>query len=486
MGGLYKDGKDADPGEITSFMNLQTIGDYKLVKLLGIGGMGEVFLAKQQAMNRLVALKILLPGLVNNQRYLERFFREVRTLAKIDHPCIVRAIEAGVENNICYFSMMYVEGRTIKSMLIEDGAFDEVEAMKIVRDTAVALDYVWNKHKIVHRDIKPANIILTGERKVKILDLGISKIDAESADEDLTKTGMMVGSPCFVSPEQARDDKVDFRADMYSLGATLYTMLTGEPPYDAENTFAIVAKHLNDPIPDPREINEAISMDTVSLIEQMLAKDRKDRFKSWEAFIKRINRIIARHERSRSAGGWFAYKILSLKAIPGMLWDGLANRRHFGKIIFVSIVIAACVCVVLAVRIKQEQNKRNRMIEDALAFAEKSTPEQRLNASRRLKYIIENAPEGKYAARARELLDKLQTASQKETDRKELDKVKNLLKAINDKSLELEREEQYDEAIKLWTYYLENSPFKRNKVFAEEAAKSIEYFKFKLQEQENK
>lgn len=271
------------------------IGDYEIIKRLGIGGMGEVYLAEQKSMMRPVALKVLQQSLVENQSYLDRFYREVRTLAQIEHPNVVKAIETGYdeEQKICYFSMRYIEGEDLKKRLDKEGKIPEEDALNVIMHVALALQFVWDKYKLIHRDIKPANIIVTDDGEVKLMDLGISKSMMENARADLTMAGMMVGSPYYVSPEQAKAEKnLDFRADMYSLGASFYHMLTGQLPFDNENTMAIIASHLTDPVPDPKKLIPEISENSVKIIKKMMEKAKNDRYSSWDDALNDIEEAI--------------------------------------------------------------------------------------------------------------------------------------------------------------------------------------------------
>ncbi len=269
------------------------IGDYIIEKRLGVGGMGEVYLAEQKSMMRPVALKVLHPDLLEDSSYLERFYREVRTLAQIQHPNIVNAIETGYDDQICYFSMSYIKGNDLKHSLDTAGAMSEIDALHVILNIADALKYVWERHNLIHRDIKPANIILTDEREVKLMDLGISKIVTDDKSGDLTIAGMMVGSPYYISPEQARAEKdIDWRADMYSLGASFYHMIIGELPFNAKNALGIISAHLSTPIPDPRDKNAQVTDKSANIIGQMMQKNKNDRFQSWDDAIKAIKDAI--------------------------------------------------------------------------------------------------------------------------------------------------------------------------------------------------
>ncbi|MFA6567080.1 MAG: serine/threonine-protein kinase [Victivallales bacterium] len=256
------------------------VGGFLLKDKLGVGGMGEVWLAYNATMDRHVALKILSPKFTSNREFLDRFIKEAKNSGKLNHPNIVTAYHAGSENGIYYLAISYVDGKNLRDRIDSGGMIPEREALLIAKSVTGALRYAWDEFKIVHRDIKPANIIIDKKGVTKILDLGISK----SLDEDnsLTVTGTFVGTPFYMSPEQALGDKnIDFRADIYSLGATLYHMLTGTVPFDASTAMAIVSRHLRDPLPPASERNPALSRQCCALLEVMMAKKREERQQSW-------------------------------------------------------------------------------------------------------------------------------------------------------------------------------------------------------------
>ncbi len=258
----------------------QEIGGFLLKDKLGVGGMGEVWLAHNATMDRHVALKILSPKFTSNREFLDRFIKEAKNSGKLNHPNIVTAYHAGSENGIYYLAISYVDGKNLRERIDSGEMIFERESLLIAKAVIDALGYAWDEFKIVHRDIKPANIIIDKKGVTKILDLGISK----SLDEDnsLTVTGTFVGTPFYMSPEQALSDKnIDFRADIYSLGATLYHMLTGTVPFDASTAMAIVSKHFRDPLPPASERNPALSKQCCALLEVMMAKRREERQQSW-------------------------------------------------------------------------------------------------------------------------------------------------------------------------------------------------------------
>ncbi len=268
------------------------IGGFLIEKKLGVGGMGEVWLAHQSAMDRKVALKILSPSFSKDKEFLDRFIREVKTSAKLIHPNIVTAFDAGVDKGMNYLAVAFIDGTDLSKKLHETGRFPEKEALRIVRGIAEGLAYAWNKFKILHRDIKPANIMLDSDGVPKLMDMGISKSVGE--DASMTMTGVIVGTPCYMSPEQAKSEKaIDFRADIYSLGATLYHLLTGEVPFEGESSVSIMAKHVVEPLPNPRLKNPAVSKQAAALLEKMMQKLPKDRQQSWEDVIRDIDLVLS-------------------------------------------------------------------------------------------------------------------------------------------------------------------------------------------------
>ncbi|MDD3119766.1 MAG: serine/threonine-protein kinase, partial [Victivallales bacterium] len=266
------------------------LGDFVLKRKLGGGGMGEVWLAEQKSMQREVAVKILSPELADNEDFCRRFQSEAKNSGKLLHPNIVTAFYAGKEDNLHYLAMSYIDGVPLDTELRVGNTIPERQALRIVREVAVALAYAWNSHQIIHRDIKPSNIMLARDGSVKLLDLGISK---SIGDNDmLTKTGLFVGTPHYISPEQAKNDpQLNFHSDMYSLGAVLFHMLTGNFPYQATTPIGVVAQHLSEPLPNLREKNPNLSENVCRLVEKMMQKNPQRRFASWEELIRAIDAV---------------------------------------------------------------------------------------------------------------------------------------------------------------------------------------------------
>ncbi len=265
-----------------------TIGGYRIERKLGSGGMGEVFEATQLAMERPVAIKILPPALTNESNLVDRFLHEIKTSGKLNHPNIVVAFDAGEADGFYYLAMSFVNGEDLSERLKRHGCLPEAEALAIVDSIAAALDYAWTRHHMLHRDLKPANIMIDADGQVKLMDMGIAKSIKE--DSNLTMKGMLVGTPFYMSPEQAMSmQDIDCRADIYSLGATLFHLVTGEKPFDGPNAVAVVAKHVSGDMPIPSEVKPDISPECEAMITRMMARSRDDRFADW----KELRRALA-------------------------------------------------------------------------------------------------------------------------------------------------------------------------------------------------
>ncbi|MDD3119487.1 MAG: serine/threonine-protein kinase [Victivallales bacterium] len=268
------------------------LAGFRLVRKLGEGGMGEVWLAEQLAMSRQVALKILSPKLVRDADFIRRFDHEIHIAGKLRHPNIITAYDAGHVQGLYYLAMFYVDGVELADRLKTDKIIPEKMALHLARDVADALDYAWSEFKILHRDIKPSNIMIDKNGRGMLMDMGISKSLIE--DFSMTISGTVVGTPYYISPEQARGDKsVDFHSDIYSLGATLYHVLTGKTPFDGATTLVIMTKHVTDRLKPPRELNPRLSPAVNHLICNMMAKDWRERPKSWQQVVRDIDLVLA-------------------------------------------------------------------------------------------------------------------------------------------------------------------------------------------------
>ena len=247
----------ADPTPTTSDFELRTqvsralAANYELEEEIGRGGMGIVYRARDRRLKRDVAVKLLPPELAYRSDIRSRFLREAETAAQLGHPNIVPIFSVGEDEKVVYFIMAYVQGDNLAKILHDHGPMDPEEARRIIRDVADALAYA-HARKVVHRDIKPDNILIDSETgRVMVTDFGIARAVTETAGSRLTATGMALGTPAYMSPEQAAGDReIDGRSDLYSLGVVGYQMLSGELPFQAPNTPAMLVKHLSE-IPQP-------------------------------------------------------------------------------------------------------------------------------------------------------------------------------------------------------------------------------------------
>ncbi|RME76673.1 MAG: serine/threonine protein kinase, partial [Planctomycetota bacterium] len=265
------------------------IGGYEILEKLGEGGMGMVYKAKQINMDRIVALKILSPSFAKDPSYIERFFREARSAGKLDHPNIVRGIDVGEAEGYYYFSMEYVEGETLSQYLERVGKLNERAAAMVVIQVAKALDHA-HQNGIIHRDIKPDNIFLSKSNVVKLGDLGLAKPEG---DVSLTAIGIPVGTPCYISPEQATNaGDVDIRSDIYSLGITLYQMLTGSVPHQETGYLDAMQKRVQEELPPVTTLNPNLSKEIVFILEKMTRLNREERFQTPKALITTIQNYL--------------------------------------------------------------------------------------------------------------------------------------------------------------------------------------------------
>ncbi len=264
-------------------------GKYRVVQKLGDGGMGSVYKAEHILLKHYVALKILHKHLAGDDEYLTRFQREARTVFKIKHPNVVTLHDFGVEGDSPYLAMEFIEGRSLKEILNSEGLLDVTRVYIITRQILLALGEA-HSNAVVHRDLKPDNIMIAekadGSEFAYILDFGIVKVLQSDVEEDLlqTKTGLVFGSPQYLAPEQVMQKAVDARTDLYSLGAMIFEMLTGELPFQAETALQTMFQHINS---EPRSIKETrpdlkISENINKVILKLLAKVPDDRYQSVE------------------------------------------------------------------------------------------------------------------------------------------------------------------------------------------------------------
>jgi Tol biopolymer transport system component len=268
-----------------------TIPGFRFIDVLEEGGMGTVFVAEEESLGRLVALKMILAEAAKDPGALGRFRLEARSMALVKHPHIVPIHSFGVIGDRPYLVMDYIDGESLSARIKRMGKIPASEALQIVRAVASALEAAFEK-RIIHRDIKPSNILLDSKNQVHLTDFGLAKLLEGKTDSALTLPGEMLGTPHYMSPEQALGRRVDFRSDIYSLGIVLYEMLSGTPPFQGNTPFEVVNKHLHEHLPPLTQQQPGIPDDLFLLIQAMTAKKPTARPSSYAELIRCVDGLI--------------------------------------------------------------------------------------------------------------------------------------------------------------------------------------------------
>lgn len=260
------------------------IGPYEIKEPLGKGGMAAVYRAYQPSLERDVAIKVMAEQFTNDPSFAERFRREAKSIAKLRHPNILTVYDIGEDKNLLYIAMEVIEGETLRDEM-RGKPLPIEKTLNYINQISSALDYA-NKAGIIHRDIKPSNVLLDKQSGRAVLsDFGIAKLADNSGNNHLTATGLGVGTPDYMSPEQAQgESNLDARSDQYSLGVMVYEMLTGHTPYTGDTPIAVVMGHITKPLPSPRNYNPEIPVAVENVLQHALAKRREDRYESTAAF----------------------------------------------------------------------------------------------------------------------------------------------------------------------------------------------------------
>ena len=297
---------------------------YAVERELGSGGMATVYLARDVKHDRLVAIKVLHPDLAASLG-AERFLREIRVTAKLSHPHILPLYDSGEADGLLYYVMPFVEGESLGSKLEREKQLSIKETVQITREVAEALAHA-HSYGLVHRDIKPDNIMMSGGHAI-VADFGIATAVSEAGGEKLTQTGMAIGTPAYMSPEQALGEPVDARSDVYSLGCMLYEMLIGQIPFTGATPQQIIARHSMDHIPQPSIMRDTIPEELEEIVFRSMAKLPADRYRT--AF--EMAEALAEVDTATATNVYFTIEVSGTGTVTFTQIDGLF--MEFGKIL---------------------------------------------------------------------------------------------------------------------------------------------------------
>jgi tRNA A-37 threonylcarbamoyl transferase component Bud32 len=316
MSSTRRTGPTASPGDASAALDLagRTLGDYRILRRIGQGGMGQVYLAEQRSLKRNVALKILRAELAAAPASLQRFKAEAEAVAKVTHANIVQVYAYGEAEGFPYIALEYVEGRNLKEFVARKGPPKLPIALSIIRQIAAGLKRA-SEAGIIHRDVKPENILLTAKGGVKVADFGLSRnLIGEQQPLNLTQSGVIMGTPLYMSPEQVQGKPLDSRTDVYSLGVTCYYMLAGKPPFDGATPFDVAMKHARDEPPPLAAVCPDLPEALCAIVHKMMAKDPAERYQSAREILRDLARL-----RSGGAGSTMAAsRPLSAVELPGV------------------------------------------------------------------------------------------------------------------------------------------------------------------------
>ncbi len=266
----------------------ENLSNYKIMDPLGKGGMATVYKAHELSLNRMVALKVLSPRLSEDTEFIKRFQREAQAAAKLNHPNIVQIYAIGEEKSIHYFAMEYIKGKTLAQIKKEEGTLPAARAIPIIKEVAEALGEA-HKVGLVHRDIKPSNIMMDASGRAKVTDFGIAFV--AEAKTKLTREGSIIGTPEYLSPEQCEGKPLDGRSDIYSLGVTLYEILTGKTPYEADTPVSMMMKIVQGNFLPINEVNPNVPLPVQKVVEKMMQTDTQKRYANVDELIKSLRKV---------------------------------------------------------------------------------------------------------------------------------------------------------------------------------------------------
>jgi serine/threonine protein kinase len=268
-------------------------GRYEVEELVGHGGMSSVYKARDALLERHVALKILHDQYSGDDDFVERFKREARSVAQLQHPNIVTVIDRGEEDGRQYIVFEYIDGENLKEHVVRKGRLEVREALEIALEVARGLAFA-HEQGLIHRDVKPQNILLNGDGRAKVTDFGI----ARTVDVDgMTQTGTVLGTSNYIAPEQASGQRVDTQSDVYALGAVLYELLAGDVPFPGESFVVVAMKHMHEPAPNVLDVRGDVPLRVAAAVDRALEKDPEQRFPTMDAFAAELEACLAELDR---------------------------------------------------------------------------------------------------------------------------------------------------------------------------------------------
>lgn len=313
----------------------RTLGDFRVLRKLGQGGMGQVYLARQLSLKRDVALKILSRELADSPQALARFQAEAEAVARVTHANIVQVYAVGEQDGLRYMALEYVEGRNLRDHLARKGPPELPLALAVMRQVAAALLRA-SEGGIVHRDIKPENILVTRKAEVKVADFGLSRdFAAEGRPVHLTQTGMTLGTPLYMAPEQVRGDPVDHRTDLYSFGVTCYHLLAGHPPFRGATPFEVAIQHVQAEPESLGAVRPDLPADLCAVVHKLMAKDPADRYQT----ARDVLRDLAKVQKGLPVG--LPPVVLSSPSVPVAPAPPAAGSRWAGWVAGLALVVVA-------------------------------------------------------------------------------------------------------------------------------------------------
>ena|GEM_PF-6987672 len=314
------------------------IAGYEVISKLGQGGMGAVYKARQISLDRVVALKVLPKQLTDKTDFISRFSREARMTGQLNHPNIIKVYDVGRSTTgICYYAMEFVEGESLRNIVEREGKLAPPRVLRLIEEVTRALEHA-QKHGIIHRDIKPDNILIDTHGNVKLADLGLAKdVDSTGSMAGASLSGTVIGTPHYMSPEQAEGKTVDTRSDLYSLGATAFHLLSGSPPFSAETPIGVITKHLTEAPPPIQERAPGIPQGFARAVHRLLQKDPSKRFQTPSELLTELSRLhlekpSAPEARAREKAGaassppWFLI-LFCILAAAGVTAGVLHTRK---------------------------------------------------------------------------------------------------------------------------------------------------------------